>query len=96
MLRVHIVPKVALGFVAMRMVSADVLRGGCTLAPDAYLFTVIDRAITAELTKCPSVSIGTLVTRSGVVIPPGAHPASCATTRRKTENVGSGFPILRH
>ncbi len=24
------------------------VRGGCTLAPDAYLFTVIDRAILAE------------------------------------------------
>lgn len=24
------------------------VRGGCTLAPDAYLFTVIDRAIVAE------------------------------------------------
>jgi hypothetical protein len=30
---------------------AYLVRGGCTLAPDAYLFTVIDRAITAELTK---------------------------------------------
>lgn len=29
------------------------VRGGCTLAPDAYLFTVIDRAILAELTKLP-------------------------------------------
>ena len=29
------------------------VRGGCTLAPDAYLFTVIDRAIVAELTKLP-------------------------------------------
>lgn len=27
------------------------VRGGCTLAPDAYLFTVIDRAILAELPK---------------------------------------------
>jgi putative flavoprotein involved in K+ transport len=30
--------------------------GGCTLAPDAYLFTVIDRAITAELSKLPKRS----------------------------------------
>ena len=30
---------------------AYLVRGGCTLAPDAYLFTVIDRAITAEMTK---------------------------------------------
>jgi hypothetical protein len=29
------------------------VRGGCTLAPDAYLFTVIDRAILAEITKLP-------------------------------------------
>ena len=32
------------------------LVGGCTLAPDAYLFTVIDRAITAELSKLPKRS----------------------------------------
>src|SRR3981081_1970276 len=30
---------------------AYLVRGGCTLAPDAYLFTVIDRAIIAERTK---------------------------------------------
>ena len=29
------------------------VRGGCTLAPDAYLFTVIDRAIIAEVSKLP-------------------------------------------
>lgn len=29
------------------------VRGGCTLAPDAYLFTVIDRAILAELKRLP-------------------------------------------
>jgi hypothetical protein len=29
------------------------VRGGCTLAPDAYLFTVIDRAIVAEASKLP-------------------------------------------
>ena len=29
------------------------VRGGCTLAPDAYLFTVIDRAIVAEQAKLP-------------------------------------------
>jgi len=29
------------------------VRGGCTLAPDAYLFTVIDRAIQAEQSKLP-------------------------------------------
>ena len=27
------------------------VRGGCTLAPDAYLFTVVDRAIVAELLR---------------------------------------------
>ena len=32
---------------------AHLVRGGCTLAPDAYLFTVIDRAITAEQSKLP-------------------------------------------
>ena len=29
------------------------VRGGCTLAPDAYLFTVIDRAVQAEAGKLP-------------------------------------------
>ncbi len=32
---------------------ASLVRGGCTLAPDAYLFTVIDRAIVAELPRLP-------------------------------------------
>jgi hypothetical protein len=32
---------------------ALLIRGGCTLSPDAYLFTVIDRAITAELPNLP-------------------------------------------
>jgi len=32
---------------------AMLVRGGCTLAPDAYLFTVIDRAIVAEKGKLP-------------------------------------------
>jgi len=32
---------------------ALLVRGGCTLAPDAYLFTVIDRAIVAELAQLP-------------------------------------------
>ena len=32
---------------------AHLVRGGCTLAPDAYLFTVIDRALVAELAKLP-------------------------------------------
>jgi hypothetical protein len=32
---------------------AMLVRGGCTLAPDAYLFTVIDRAIVAELSRLP-------------------------------------------
>ena len=35
---------------------AHLVRGGCTLAPDAYLFTVIDRAIVAELSKLPKRS----------------------------------------
>lgn len=30
-----------------------VVRGGCTLAPDSYLCSVIDRAILAELDKLP-------------------------------------------
>jgi len=30
---------------------ALLVRGGCTLAPDAYLFTVIDRALASELAK---------------------------------------------
>ncbi|MBS0520664.1 MAG: hypothetical protein JSR90_18345 [Proteobacteria bacterium] len=30
---------------------AMLVRGGCTLSPDAYLFTVIDRAIQAETNK---------------------------------------------
>jgi hypothetical protein len=29
------------------------VRGGCTLAPDAYLFSVIDRAVQAEAVKLP-------------------------------------------
>ena len=29
------------------------VRGGCTLSPDAYLFTVIDRAIMAEMARLP-------------------------------------------
>jgi hypothetical protein len=32
---------------------ALLVRGGCTLAPDAYLFTVIDRALLAEAPKLP-------------------------------------------
>jgi hypothetical protein len=32
---------------------AMLVKGGCTLAPDAYLFTVIDRAIVAEKDKLP-------------------------------------------
>jgi len=32
---------------------AHLVRGGCTLAPDAYLFTVIDRALAAEIAKMP-------------------------------------------
>ena len=32
---------------------AHLVRGGCTLAPDAYLFTVIDRALVAERAKLP-------------------------------------------
>jgi hypothetical protein len=32
---------------------AYLVRGGCTLAPDAYLFSVIDRAILAEMSKLP-------------------------------------------
>jgi len=32
---------------------ALLVRGGCTLAPDAYLFTMIDRAVLAEMPKLP-------------------------------------------
>lgn len=32
---------------------AHLVRGGCTLSPDAYLFTVIDRALVAEKDKLP-------------------------------------------
>lgn len=32
---------------------ALLVRGGCTLAPDAYLFTVIDRAVLSELPRLP-------------------------------------------
>jgi hypothetical protein len=32
---------------------AMLVRGGCTLAPESYLFTVIDRAIIAEKDKLP-------------------------------------------
>ena len=32
---------------------AMLVKGGCTLAPDAYLFTVIDRAIISEKDRLP-------------------------------------------
>ena|ERR671913_1878168 len=32
---------------------ALLVRGGCTLYPDAYLLTVVERAIVAELPKLP-------------------------------------------
>src|SRR4051812_11761299 len=32
---------------------AYLVRGACTLSPDAHLFAVIDRAIVAELAKLP-------------------------------------------
>lgn len=32
------------------------VRGGCTLVPDAYLFAVIDRAVVAEYSKLPKRS----------------------------------------
>ena len=32
---------------------AYLVRAGCSLAPDAYLFTVIDRAVLAEMSKLP-------------------------------------------
>ena len=32
---------------------ASLVRGGCTLSPDAYLFTVIDRAIAVESSRLP-------------------------------------------
>ena len=32
---------------------AHLVRGGCTLSPDAYLFTVVDRAIVAESSNLP-------------------------------------------
>ena len=32
---------------------AQLVRGGCTLSPEAYLFAVIDRAVQAELVKLP-------------------------------------------
>lgn len=32
---------------------ASLVRGGCTIAPDAYLFVVIDRAVAAESSKLP-------------------------------------------
>lgn len=32
---------------------ASLVRGGCTIAPDAYLFVVIDRAVAAESGKLP-------------------------------------------
>jgi hypothetical protein len=32
---------------------AFLVRGGCTLSPDAYLFAVIDRAIQTEMSRLP-------------------------------------------
>ena len=36
---------------------AHLVRGGCTLAPDAYLFTVIDRAILAEQKQAAQAAV---------------------------------------
>jgi len=35
---------------------AHLVRGGCMLAPDAYLFTVLDRVFASELSKLPKRS----------------------------------------
>jgi hypothetical protein len=32
---------------------ASLVRGGCTLSPDAYLFSVIDRAVAVESDRLP-------------------------------------------
>lgn len=32
---------------------ASLVRGGCTISPDAYLFVVIDRAVAAESGRLP-------------------------------------------
>ncbi len=32
---------------------ASLVRGGCTLSPDAYLFSVIDRAVAVESRRLP-------------------------------------------
>lgn len=32
---------------------AHLVRGGCTLSPDAYLFAVIDRAVAVEASRLP-------------------------------------------
>lgn len=32
---------------------AYLVRGGCTLSPDAHLFSVVDKAIVAEMSKLP-------------------------------------------
>lgn len=32
---------------------AMLVRGGCTLSPDAHLFAVVDKAIVAEMSKLP-------------------------------------------
>jgi hypothetical protein len=46
---------------------AHLVRGGCTLAPDAYLFTVIDRAITAEQSKFEPTTGCACVATSAIV-----------------------------
>ena len=33
---------------------ASLVRGGCTISPDAYLFVVIDRAVAAESGRLPN------------------------------------------
>ena len=56
------------------------VRGGCTLAPDAYLFTVIDRAIIAEASRLPNA----------VVVRPPCAILRANTARRKP--CGSAMP----
>ena len=48
------------------------VRGGCTLAPEAYLFTVIDRAVQAEAGKLPK--------RQGVPGKVAGHDVGCVPT----------------
>ena len=64
---------------------AYLVRGGCTLSPDAYLFTVIDRAIVAEMQQAAQAAVTFLMFLSPLGERPGEagepEPAATALTQ---------------